>query len=244
MTDPVIKLTPQERAELFYEVEKRRSLPALLIEKDFWVCWTLQHLFNLPDADKHLVFKGGTSLSKAWAAIERFSEDIDISLSREWLGYAGELDPEAAPSKKKRNQLIDNLAEACQIKIKDEILPHLSERFTEEIGSEGWHLDIDSVDPQTLLFTYPSVMPKTSGQSYVQRIVRIECGARSDRWPISEAKIQSYVAEEFPAVQVEQPSIFVLSIDITVGADQASIVNPVRLIEVVYRFSFDSSFSK
>ncbi|NBS51486.1 MAG: nucleotidyl transferase AbiEii/AbiGii toxin family protein, partial [Spartobacteria bacterium] len=52
---------------------------AEMIEKDFWVCWALRHLFELPEAKDHFIFKGGTSLSKVWRVIQRFSEDIDIS---------------------------------------------------------------------------------------------------------------------------------------------------------------------
>ena len=66
---------------------RKGTIGAGVIEKDFWVCWTLKHLFGLGPSPAQLIFKGGTSLSKAYAVIERFSEDIDVSLSREDLGF-------------------------------------------------------------------------------------------------------------------------------------------------------------
>lgn len=63
-----------------------------MIEKDFWVCWTLRAVFSLPDPPADLIFKGGTSLSKVWNAIERFSEDVDLSFNRTALGFVGEKD--------------------------------------------------------------------------------------------------------------------------------------------------------
>ena len=69
---------------------------AQVIEKDVWVCWTLQRLFEDPCLKRQLTFKGGTSLSKVWQAIDRFSEDIDLSLNRTWLGFGGEESPEKA----------------------------------------------------------------------------------------------------------------------------------------------------
>ena len=92
----VIGLSDPDRKALFLEAQRNTGMVAEMIEKDFWVCWTLRHLFELPEAKDHFIFKGGTSLSKVWRVIQRFSEDIDISLSREWLGFSGERDPEQA----------------------------------------------------------------------------------------------------------------------------------------------------
>ena len=67
------------------------GLPPHVIEKDFWVCWTLKRLFSLESLKENLLFKGGTSLSKAYRLIRRFSEDIDISIQRDSLGFGGEM---------------------------------------------------------------------------------------------------------------------------------------------------------
>ena len=87
--DTVAALPTAERIELFQESANKRGVSRQIIEKDFWVCWTLKRLFQLPDLGTHLIFKGGTSLSKIFHAIERFSEDIDISIDRGYLGFDG-----------------------------------------------------------------------------------------------------------------------------------------------------------
>ena len=91
--DIVAQLPAQERADLFRETAARRNISPIPIEKDFWVCWILKHLFALENQPP-LIFKGGTSLSKAYGIIERFSEDIDLAFDRAVLGFTEERDPE------------------------------------------------------------------------------------------------------------------------------------------------------
>jgi predicted nucleotidyltransferase component of viral defense system len=74
----VATLPIDERTAMFQEAANRRGVTLQIIEKDFWVCWTLKQLFET-DFGPHLLFKGGTSLSKIFNVIERFSEDIDLS---------------------------------------------------------------------------------------------------------------------------------------------------------------------
>lgn len=83
-------LQAEQKRLLFEEGQHRIGLAPAAIEKDFWVCWTLRKLFNLPEWGEHLTFKGGTSLSKCWQLISRFSEDIDVVMDREYLGFEGE----------------------------------------------------------------------------------------------------------------------------------------------------------
>jgi predicted nucleotidyltransferase component of viral defense system len=86
--DGVVKLSAEERRLACIQAEERLGLQAASIEKDFWVCWTLRELAGLPELGEHLTFKGGTSLSKAWKLIDRFSEDIDLVVDRETLASA------------------------------------------------------------------------------------------------------------------------------------------------------------
>lgn len=199
MTKPTFwQLSDRDRRALFSEASERLKIPAHMMEKDTWVCWTLRELFTLPDARAHFIFKGGTSLSKVWKVIHRFSEDIDISLSREWLGFSGVRDPEEAVSRKQRTKLLDELSAACAAKLHGEVAPALRKQITTDFGSEGWALEISADDPQTLLLRYPSVFTESTGGGYVRPVVRIECGARSDRWPVAEQSMADYVAEAFP----------------------------------------------
>lgn len=94
--DRIAQAPQEERAELFRRsagILRPERSPAI-IEKDFWVCWSLYRLFDVLRFQPQLIFKGGTSLSKAYHAVERFSEDVDLSLSRRDLGFADSRDPE------------------------------------------------------------------------------------------------------------------------------------------------------
>lgn len=83
-----IRLTPEERYSACMQVKELMHLQAVSVEKDFWVCWTLRELFTLPAIGDRLTFKGGTSLSKAWQIIQRFSEDIEIFFRFSWVDYS------------------------------------------------------------------------------------------------------------------------------------------------------------
>ena len=87
--DTFAKQKAAERQPYIQETASRRNLTATAVEKDFWVCWTLQHLFSISGIPEFR-FKGGTSLSKVFRLIDRFSEDIDISLDRAALGFTRE----------------------------------------------------------------------------------------------------------------------------------------------------------
>jgi predicted nucleotidyltransferase component of viral defense system len=88
--DAFLELSPADQRLYCEQAQSKLNLPPASIEKDFWVSWTLRELFNLPGWGGHLSFKGGTSLAKAWKLIERFSEDIDVVIDREFLGFGGE----------------------------------------------------------------------------------------------------------------------------------------------------------
>lgn len=190
--DEFLQRPTSERRLYIEEASSRTGYLPIIIEKDLWVCWLLGKLFSLPDLGPHLIFKGGTSLSKAYSVIGRFSEDIDVSLHRSFLG----LDPEAAPSKKQREQKIQALGEACGKTIKSKLVPSLSEVITNEIRG-NWKLEIDQDDPQTVFFHFPLTGASTQS-TYIRPFVRIEFGARSDNWPQEKKRIIPYLAEQFP----------------------------------------------
>src|SRR5947209_767587 len=159
--DDVARLPLADRIDLFAVTARRRGLTTQIIEKDFWVCWTLKRLFTLPDPPAGLIFKGGTSLSKAYGAIERFSEDVDLSFQRADLGFGGENDPAAASSGKQRTRRLDELAAACNAMVRGQLRPRLEAAFAAALqtapGPETWQLalDADDADGQTLVFHYP-----------------------------------------------------------------------------------------
>lgn len=198
-----LQLTPERRREFCTEAQIRLGLPAASIEKDFWVCWTLRELFALPDWGGNLTFKGGTALSKGWKLIERFSEDIDIVVDREFLGFGGDASPETAPSKKQRRARLDALKRECQTRIHAFLEPVLAEHMRKSLpAGNRWDLvpapPDEDPDGQTLLFHYPESLAGTA--TYLRPVVKIEMGARSDIEPAGAPLIQPYLAEAFPDV--------------------------------------------
>ncbi|VIO68799.1 hypothetical protein CI1B_23630 [Bradyrhizobium ivorense] len=202
--DTIAKTPAADRAALFNEAGAARGLANAIIEKDFWVCWTLKRLFGIQgEGSPGLVFKGGTSLSKAYGAIRRFSEDIDLSFDRADLGYEGERNPEEAPSRKKADRLIEDLVADVEKHIADVVLPSLTAAIAGELGpatQAGWSLTIESGHPQNLIFEYPSSLSNGdyAGFAYMSRRVKLEFGARGDPWPTEKRQIEPYAAQEFP----------------------------------------------
>ena len=193
--DRYLSLAPRERLELLDAASRQSGLAQAILEKDYWVCKTLDVLFALPELGSHLVFKGGTSLSKVYGLIDRFSEDVDISFHREFLGFGEELDPEAAAGKE-QSRRIEALQQACRDCIRENLLPRLREAIAALLRrTEDWSLEIDPLDAQTLLFHFPQA--GGPGLAYIVPSVRIELGARSDHWPSEEREIRSYLGEAF-----------------------------------------------
>ncbi|MFT4027885.1 MAG: nucleotidyl transferase AbiEii/AbiGii toxin family protein [Novosphingobium sp.] len=104
----VLAADAADRRDLFIGAGQRLGTAAQNIEKDFWVCWTLDALFNGPASHgPRFLFKGGTSLSKGFGLIQRFSEDIDITVFREDIGEDASVEALAAMSGKKRQAKLD-----------------------------------------------------------------------------------------------------------------------------------------
>jgi predicted nucleotidyltransferase component of viral defense system len=198
--DLFIRLPKNERQDYFIETAGKMHVAPQIIEKDLWVCWILKLLFSMDSFKESFIFKGGTSLSKVFDVIKRFSEDIDVSISRESLGFGGENDPEAAVGTKECKRRIKRLREACQGIIKDVLMHELENEISHKLGSGNeWVLELDKNDPdlQTILFNYPVILKKGTGD-YIRPAVKIEFGARSDHWPSVNKDISSYVAQIFP----------------------------------------------
>ena len=85
-----IELSQEQKRIVFTQASAQTGINVNLAEKDWWICQVLAALYKLPSAE-HTSFKGGTSLSKCWKLIDRISEDIDIGIDREYLGFGGNL---------------------------------------------------------------------------------------------------------------------------------------------------------
>lgn len=178
--------------------------PIQNVEKDFWVCWVLDLLFNGREANEpRLLFKGGTSLSKAYGLISRFSEDLDITVFREDLGQNIEVSDLENLSGKQQRVRLENIKQASQ----EYIQGVLKDRLTRQIGTVFKEAGIAFDEPyiiqdsgdtqqQTLLARYPSV--STSSNDYVKPTVKIEGGAKSALDPHRVVTVQPYLADEIP----------------------------------------------
>lgn len=217
----VIAANPDDRRGLFLATANRLGTPLQNVEKDFWVSWVLDMLFNGRDAgEPRLLFKGGTSLSKAYGLISRFSEDIDITVFREDIGqdvHVGDL--EVLSGKQQRLRL-ERIKQACQIYIQGQ----LRERLNRQIGTVFHEAgvsysdapvmeDPDDADRQTLLVRYPSV--STGDQEYVKPTVKIEAGAKSALDPHRPAIIHPYVADDMPSANLVVPGVVTIDAERT-----------------------------
>jgi len=199
-----------ERRAFFAEAAARRDLTPLIVEKDFWVCWTLRRLMGVPELAKVLTFKGGTSLSKAFGIIKRFSEDIDLTINRAAPLLGEVASPMASDiSGKERERRGKALGAAAQNWVGTILLPTLAQAIAEALGTrDGWSIEADPADKdrQTVLFNYPASSGygldygNTYGgrTGYVQPRIKLEFGARGDPEPFELRDILPYVAEDFP----------------------------------------------
>lgn len=196
-----LSMSEEKRKTICEQAQDKLGLPPATIEKDFWVCWILKKLFKLPEWGDQLTFKGGTALSKGWKLIERFSEDIDIVINRDALGFGEDMAPDRAPSKKQAHKRLKALKEASQICVNKDLLPILTDYISHEMPEElTWKLAADDLDPdsQTLLFSYPTAFKDQ--MLYLSQEVKIELGARSDTEPIQDIDISPYVVDAFPGL--------------------------------------------
>jgi hypothetical protein len=194
----IAQMSARERADVFAETAERKVLAEAIIEKDFWVCWTLKQLFSIDTLTGRLLFKGGTSLSKIFHAIYRFSEDIDLAVDYVALGFTGEKDPRREGlSNTKRAAILDEMMAVCRQYIGGDFLATLRKRCEEILGAGGpWSLEVSKKDPNVVEFRYPPASAKAL--SYIPPQVVLELGTHAEFVPHDKFTIRSFVAEEFP----------------------------------------------
>src|SRR6266481_956061 len=190
-----LTLPPDERRLYIDQAAIRRDVSPVVLEKDFWVCWLLGLLFGSEFAGS-LVFKGGTSLSKVFDVIERFSEDIDLSLSPEFLNLPG-----AGTSRTQANKWMTKAEAACAQAVKTQIAPALEAAAETVLGKldGGWFefLTDANTNSPVLLFHYPSSQP--AGFEYLKRAVKLEFGSLTDQQPVGRHPVRPWIADAIPA---------------------------------------------
>jgi len=215
--DEFARRPADDRRAFIEEAANRRDLTAAIIEKDFWVCWTLRRLVHCADLAGHFTFKGGTSLSKAYGIIQRFSEDIDLTIDKNAPLVRDVPSPmEGGISGNERKRRTEKLKAAAQEYVATVVMPALTKEIEAVLGTaEGWEVvpDPDDPDGQTLLFNYPRLANYGQGFGqggwgvgrfgegeigYIKPRIKLEFGARGDTDPSDLKDITPYLAETFP----------------------------------------------
>jgi len=194
--DEFLLLGKKDKRAYFESAAEKLNIMPQLIEKDFWVCWVLKALFSLKGIGEHLTFKGGTSLSKCYNVIKRFSEDIDISIERLYLSKSKTIEPDKNASNKENQKRLKELQLICRNRIHEAIFPKLRNELAVAFSSEkGWNIDFASEDQsgQTVLFTFPQIVI-SNANNYIRPSVKIEFGARANHWPVESIIVTPYIA--------------------------------------------------
>jgi len=200
----IAKLPSEEREILFQNTAAQMGMNVAIVEKDFWVCLTLDYLFHKCKWKQAFAFKGGTSLSKIYGLIDRFSEDIDLILDWRTIGY-GIREPWNKRSNTQQQKFIDESGIRVAAFLKNEFLPVFIEDMSTCIGIPV-NVYIDDDDPETVKFGYPRAFEDTS----ILQEIRLEIGALAAWTPTHLAEIHPYAAEYYPHV-FEQASTQILT---------------------------------
>jgi hypothetical protein len=182
-----LKLPDETKRNIFNETGRVVGLPAIAIEKDWWVVHTLSIIFSMECAHA-LTFKGGTSLSKGWNLIERFSEDIDLGLDREYLKFTGELS----------NRAIERLRQSCYNFVSTAFVEELSSKFS-ELGFSNVDIKSEEAgnkdkDPISIEIYYPSL---TETETYLKPRLLVEVVSRSLKEPFTPRTFCSLTAYNY-----------------------------------------------
>jgi hypothetical protein len=185
-----LNLPENDRLQIFEETASKKGLSTAVIEKDWWVVNTLAVVFSL-EYSQFLIFKGGTSLSKGWNLIQRFSEDIDLALDREFLGFKGELTK--SNIRKLRKSSFKFISET----VTEDIKIMFAKLGFENVGVRYREVENHDQDPLIIEITYPSITIK---DNYLKPNVIVEIGSRSLKEPITKRTFTTFVGEVFPKV--------------------------------------------
>jgi predicted nucleotidyltransferase component of viral defense system len=192
-----IRLSKKDKLNIFNQASEKTGLPSSAVEKDWWVTLSLNIIFSLLYS-KHIVFKGGTSLSKAWNLIERFSEDIDLAIDRKYLGFKGQLS----------KTQVKKLRKASCSFIRNEFYKDINDALI-KLGVQDYELVVQETketdtDPLVIELRYKSL---TEISNYLRPRVLIEVGARSLMEPVENKPIISMVSEQFKELPFAEKEI-------------------------------------
>lgn len=199
-----LTLTSKEQAEILQSLSYQLGKSPVILEKDIWICWVLAHLFTIPNLS--MAFKGGTSLSKVYNMIHRFSEDVDITI--DYRSFDLKENPfSSALSKNAIRKISDNLKDSVKKYVYDNIYPYF-ESLHKKHCQDCPPIAIDE-NGEKLFFYYPSVFEKRN--DYLASSVLLEFGGRNITEPNEKHLIKPYIAEHVTNLSFLQPTVTVLS---------------------------------
>jgi predicted nucleotidyltransferase component of viral defense system len=201
-------LNNQDKNELILRTASLKKISPILVEKDFWVTWLLNKLFSL-DISSSLTFKGGTSLSKCYGLINRFSEDCDITIDK--TIFIENIKDKNLSNKKFQKLLDENDIKAIHF-VQNLLKPQLEENIKSSLPHNSkWELALDVTEPKNLRFFYPSIL-EISPQSYIKKSILLESGIRGEINPSEKKTVISFVETQFPdLLKTDQVQIRTLS---------------------------------
>ena len=188
----IAKLPADDRRELFHNTAAKMGFHDAIIEKDFWVCLTLDYLFRRSPWKLAITFKGGTSLSKGYHLISRFSEDIDLILDWRILGF-DKNEPWETRSNTKQDAFNKEANRRAEVFLAETFCPQVKKGLSNEL-SMPVNLYIDEEDKQTVIFAYPNLFTDVS----TLQVIRLEIGALAAWTPAVLVNIVPYAAEQYP----------------------------------------------
>lgn len=194
-------LSDSDQEEAIRETAAQMRLHPTPIEKDFWVCYLLRELFALDCVKEHLIFKGGTSLSKAYGIIDRFSEDIDLSVHSSVFGIDLGTDFSLLNASQKRIRISQLYKTAARF-MDDTFIPELRKRLEQSLPEKNWRLQPHrrGDDNNIILFKYKKLIHDTKKPHSSSPEVQIEIGFRAEHDPAENKVVQPYIAEQFPTI--------------------------------------------
>jgi len=202
----VVRFSDKDRDDLFLATAGKIGIRPEAVEKDFWVCFMLDHLFHSCSFKEAFVFKGGTSLSKSYHLIDRFSEDIDLIL--DWRRViSDESDPWEDRSKNKQDQYNKSLNAKAAAFYAGELVPVLNSELRSILGLDGL-VSIDVQDDMVINFSYPRLLE----DDYIRPVIRLEIGPLAEWTPSHITTVSPFAAEAYPSLFV-QPRTEVLTVD-------------------------------
>lgn len=206
MPDYFLHLKTQEQSQIYRALAPQLARSPLVLEKDVWVCWVLQTLFTMPGR-LPMAFKGGTSLSKVFGAVARFSEDVDITL--DYRGLDDSFDPFAiGVSRNRLKKFSDDLKSFVRDYAQGVVMPHFQGMLDAEFSNDAFQLEISN-DGEELRVRYPTVLETPGG--YLGNSVLIEFGGRNITEPNEDHEVRPDIAEHVAELEFPRSTVSVLS---------------------------------